>query len=185
MVVGVVGSGKSTLLKALVGELPCDSGSISAQSQDSAYCSQTPWLQNASVRKIICGPTENAGIDEDWYKSVIHACALDQDILDLPEHHESLIGSRGVTLSGGQKQRLVTMDIPNREDIMSDIYRRLQGRCMLVEVWLFLTMFSAPLMPPQSIWLWNGYLETKVCSRSLELQWSWRHTQVSATIILL
>ncbi|CZR60647.1 related to multidrug resistance protein [Phialocephala subalpina] len=105
MIIGVVGSGKSTLLKALVGELPYDIGSISAQSQDSAYCSQTPWLQNASVRNIICGPA-SAEIDEQWYRTVMHACALDHDILDLPDQDDTLIGSRGVTLSGGQKQRL-------------------------------------------------------------------------------
>ncbi|KAF8857368.1 putative multidrug resistance protein [Acephala macrosclerotiorum] len=105
MVIGVVGSGKSILLKALVGELPCDAGFISAQSQDSAYCSQTPWLQNASVRNIICGPI-NTEADGNWYKTVIHACALDHDILELPDQDDTLIGSRGVTLSGGQKQRL-------------------------------------------------------------------------------
>lgn len=110
MIIGVVGSGKSTLLKALVGELPCDAGFISAQSQDSAYCSQTPWLQNASVRSIICGPA-NTEVDRNWYKTVIHACALDHDILELPGQDDTLIGSRGVTLSGGQKQRLVSGDI--------------------------------------------------------------------------
>lgn len=111
MVIGVVGSGKSTLLKALVGELPCNNGSISAQSQDSAYCSQTPWLQNASVRNIISGPAKDVEFDEAWYRTVLHACALDHDILELPDEDDTLIGSRGVTLSGGQKQRLVSQVI--------------------------------------------------------------------------
>ncbi|KUJ15922.1 P-loop containing nucleoside triphosphate hydrolase protein [Mollisia scopiformis] len=106
MVIGVVGSGKSTLLKAIIGELRCDSGSISAYSQDSAYCSQTPWLQNATVRDIICGPAGNAEGDEQWYRTAVHACAFDQDIMELPDQDDTLIGSRGVTLSGGQKQRL-------------------------------------------------------------------------------
>ncbi len=107
MIIGVVGSGKSTLLKGLIGELPCDAGSISVRSRDSAYCSQTPWLQNASVRNIICGPTTDAEVDENWYRTVVHACAFDQDIFGLPDQEDTLIGSRGVTLSGGQKQRLV------------------------------------------------------------------------------
>jgi ATP-binding cassette subfamily C (CFTR/MRP) protein 1 len=107
MVVGVVGSGKSTLLKAIIGELKCETGSISTVSPHMAYCSQTPWLQNTTVRKIVCGYSREIDQDDAWYKSVMHACAFDQDVLALPDQDDTLIGSRGVTLSGGQKQRLV------------------------------------------------------------------------------
>jgi ATP-binding cassette subfamily C (CFTR/MRP) protein 1 len=107
MVIGVVGSGKSTLLKALGGELPIEGGSIEVASKYMAYCAQTPWLQNATVRQIICGPTEGANEDQGWYDTVTHACAFDEDILQLPNRDDTIIGSRGVTLSGGQKQRLV------------------------------------------------------------------------------
>jgi ABC-type multidrug transport system fused ATPase/permease subunit len=107
MVVGVVGSGKSTLLKAIIGELKCETGSILTVSTHIAYCSQTPWLQNTTVRKIVCGYSRETGHDEAWYESVMHACAFDQDVLALPDRDDTLIGSRGVTLSGGQKQRLV------------------------------------------------------------------------------
>lgn len=107
MVIGVVGSGKSTLLKALAGELKIEGGSIEVASKYMAYCAQTPWLQNATVRQIICGPTEEVNEDRGWYDTVVYACALDEDILQLPNHNDTIIGSRGVTLSGGQKQRLV------------------------------------------------------------------------------
>ncbi|KAH6713295.1 putative multidrug resistance protein, partial [Leptodontidium sp. MPI-SDFR-AT-0119] len=106
MVVGVVGSGKSTLLKGIIGELQCETGSIIANFKSSAYCSQTPWLQNTTVRKIVTGYDNPAEEDFQWYNSVLHACAFDHDVLDLPDQHETIIGSRGVTLSGGQKQRL-------------------------------------------------------------------------------
>lgn len=106
MVIGVVGSGKSTLLKALAGELEFESGSIRVDAKRMAYCAQTPWLQNATVRQIICGP-EEANEDLEWYTTVVHACAFDEDILQLPNRDATLIGSRGVVLSGGQKQRLV------------------------------------------------------------------------------
>lgn len=106
VVIGPVGSGKSTLLKAILGELKCDSGTIQVVSKRMAYCSQTPWLQNATVRQIVCGDPE-LEIDQDWYHTVIYACALDEEVQHLPNGHDSLIGSRGVTLSGGQKQRLV------------------------------------------------------------------------------
>ena len=108
MIVGVVGSGKSTLLKAILGELKCENGGIRVSSKQMAYCSQTPWLQNATVRQIVCGPDESSE-DPEWYYSTIHACAFDEDVLQLPDQHETMIGSRGVTLSGGQKQRLVSL----------------------------------------------------------------------------
>jgi ATP-binding cassette, subfamily C (CFTR/MRP), member 1 len=107
MVIGVVGSGKSTLLKALGSELPIEGGRIEIASKYMAYCAQTSWLQNATVRQIICGPTEEASVDQGWYDTVAHACAFDADILQLPNRDDTIIGSRGVTLSGGQKQRLV------------------------------------------------------------------------------
>lgn len=149
MIIGVVGSGKSTLLKALIGELRCDTGAIEAQSQDSAYCSQTPWIQNATIKDIIRGPGSDVEVNKDWYGKVIHACALDQDILELPDQHDTLVGSRGVTLSGGQKQRLVSTDM--LDFVLANSSRRLQGRYMLDIVWLSSMMFSVPLMLPRSI----------------------------------
>lgn len=112
MVVGVVGSGKSTLLKAIIGELKCESGSISVAATNAAYCSQTPWLQNTTVRRIVCGYSDSVDDDPQWYSSVLHACAFDRDVLELPDQHDTIIGSRGVTLSGGQKQRLVCHPSP-------------------------------------------------------------------------
>jgi len=108
MIVGIVGSGKSTLLKSIIGELRCESGSISVSSKRVAYCSQSPWLPNATVRQIVCGVSEALDEDPQWYKTVLHACAFDEDVMELPNHDDTLIGSRGVTLSGGQKQRLVS-----------------------------------------------------------------------------
>lgn len=108
MIVGIVGSGKSTLLKSIIGELRCENGSISVSSKRVAYCSQSPWLPNATVRQIICGVPEASCEDPLWYKTVLHACAFDEDVEKLPNLDDTLIGSRGVTLSGGQKQRLVS-----------------------------------------------------------------------------
>lgn len=111
MVVGVVGSGKSTLLKAIAGELNCSEGFITTSSKHVAYCSQTPWLPNTTVRNIVCGYsslTSQHERDDAWYDSVLYACAFDEDVRSLPQHDDTVIGSRGVVLSGGQKQRLVS-----------------------------------------------------------------------------
>ena len=109
MVIGVVGSGKSTLLKAILGELTCDNGYVRVSSKRMAYCSQSTWLQNATVRQIVCGVPEDIEVDQEWYLAVMHACALNEDVAKMLEGHETLIGSRGLTLSGGQKQRLVSL----------------------------------------------------------------------------
>ena len=121
MVVGVVGSGKSTLLKAIIGELPCETGSIVADFKTSAYCSQTPWLQNTTVKKIVTGYDSTFEDDDEWYTSVLHACAFDRDVLGLPDQHDTIIGSRGVTLSGGQKQRLVSVSFVKLEMFLTSL----------------------------------------------------------------
>jgi ATP-binding cassette subfamily C (CFTR/MRP) protein 1 len=134
MVIGVVGSGKSTLLKALAGELKIEGGYIEVASKYMAYCAQTPWLQNATVRQIICGPTEEVTEDRGWYDTVAHGCAFDEDILQLPNRDDTVIGSRGVTLSGGQKQRLVRAACgTNHPFSLTDVPRLWQEQYMLDE----------------------------------------------------
>ncbi|KAM0558381.1 hypothetical protein ACHAPJ_005075 [Fusarium lateritium] len=102
MIVGRVGCGKSSLLKALIGEIPPAEGSV--QTEDSlAYCDQIPWLRNTTIRINIIGHSQ---LDEKWFSTVIHACALEEDLAQLPQGHETIVGSGGVALSGGQKQRV-------------------------------------------------------------------------------
>lgn len=105
---GTVGAGKTSLAKALLGELSQDSGSIQTAYKTVAYCSQVAWLINGTVKEVICGLHGNQKtLDEAWYRRVVHACDLDEDLRRLPEGDQSVIGSRGITLSGGQKQRIV------------------------------------------------------------------------------
>lgn len=104
LVLGPVGSGKSTLLKAILGEATVCKGDIQVNYGPSAYCAQTPWLQNLSVRDTIIG---QSSFDSEWYKSVLHACLLDLDLSHLPGGDEYRVGNGGANLSGGQKQRLV------------------------------------------------------------------------------
>jgi ATP-binding cassette subfamily C (CFTR/MRP) protein 1 len=106
MIIGPVGSGKSTLLKAILGEISPKSGTVGINTPLIAYCSQTPWLQNASIRDNIIGPTE---IDPEWYRTIVRVCALEEDFAQMPEQDLSIIGSRGITLSGGQKHRVVSL----------------------------------------------------------------------------
>jgi ATP-binding cassette, subfamily C (CFTR/MRP), member 1 len=106
---GAVGTGKTTLAKALLGDLPPDSGMIKTAFGSIAYCTQSAWLTNGTIRDIIRGPPgDETKVDEAWYQKVVQACDLDEDLHQLPDGDQTVVGSRGITLSGGQKQRVVS-----------------------------------------------------------------------------
>ncbi|OQO09094.1 hypothetical protein B0A48_05985 [Cryoendolithus antarcticus] len=105
VVTGPVGSGKSTLLRTILGELPITSGrrTIASGSVEFAYCAQTPWLPNGSVKDLIISCSQP---DEVFLDAVVHACALDKDVNSFPQGVGTMIGTKGLSLSGGQRQRL-------------------------------------------------------------------------------
>ncbi|KAH8891439.1 P-loop containing nucleoside triphosphate hydrolase protein [Thozetella sp. PMI_491] len=108
VICGAVGTGKTTLARAILGDVPPDSGSICVSTKRIGYCAQKPWLFNTSIRTMVCGGlADEAEVDEEWYNSVLHACGLKDDIAQMTGGDSEAVGSRGVTLSGGQRQRVV------------------------------------------------------------------------------
>lgn len=105
---GPVGSGKTALAKAIIGELPTSSGTISVSTRGIGFCAQSAWLPSATIREAVCGFSKEAEISSSWYEEVIGACCLTEDLRVLPSGDETLIGSRGMNLSGGQRQRVVS-----------------------------------------------------------------------------
>lgn len=112
VVIGPVGSGKSSFLRAILGELIPMSPLIAGPAVGNppgkggvAYCSQSPWLENGTVRQNILGVSL---YDPKWYDAVISACGLEIDLQALQKGDYTLVGSNGVNLSGGQKQRIVS-----------------------------------------------------------------------------
>ncbi|ORY71658.1 multidrug resistance-related protein [Pseudomassariella vexata] len=103
ILVGPVGCGKSTFLKALLGETPQLRGQLSVSESQIAYCDQTPWIINGSIRDNVVAGSD---FDEAWYSTTVHVSALDTDLRQMPEGDSTVVGSKGVKLSGGQKQRL-------------------------------------------------------------------------------
>ncbi|KAI0126965.1 ABC multidrug transporter [Xylariales sp. AK1849] len=104
---GETGSGKSLLLAAIIGEVELLAGRVEAPSAADGYpvgfVSQTPWLQNTTIREnIMFGKP----FDNDRYQKVLAACALQPDLKALAKGDETRIGLRGVKLSGGQRARV-------------------------------------------------------------------------------
>ncbi|KAK0391440.1 hypothetical protein NLU13_0941 [Sarocladium strictum] len=103
MIRGPVASGKSTLLAAILGETPQADGNVTMNTTSVAYCDQTVWLQNQSIRANVIAYSP---FDSAWYSSVIEAAALRHDIQSWPDGDETIVGSNGALLSGGQKRRV-------------------------------------------------------------------------------
>ncbi|GAB0135414.1 hypothetical protein EsDP_00003754 [Epichloe bromicola] len=101
-VIGTVGSGKSSLLASLAGDMRKTGGDV-VYGASRAFCPQYAWIQNTTLQNNI---TFGKGMDRDWYREVIRACALQADLDMLPNGDQTEIGERGITISGGQKQRL-------------------------------------------------------------------------------
>ncbi|KAK0618103.1 P-loop containing nucleoside triphosphate hydrolase protein [Bombardia bombarda] len=128
---GPVGAGKTILARAILGELVPTSGIVRVSTDRVAYCAQTPWLPNLTIKEIICGPTAEPGMDEPWYNTVVRACCLDQDLAALPNDSNTVVGDEGMNLSGGQRQRVaLARAIFQRCDlaIFDDTFSALDGR---------------------------------------------------------
>ena len=99
---GPVGSGKSSVLSAIIHEVAISEGSIFFPG-NIAYVSQTPWIFFGTVQEnVLFGQT----FDEEKYKTVIEACALQTDIESFPDGDQTIVGERGIVLSGGQQARI-------------------------------------------------------------------------------
>jgi len=119
IIAGPTGSGKTSLLMALLGEMTIIKGKVflpggysreevpidpvTGLTESVAYCAQQAWLVNANIKENILFA---APFDEQRYKDVIIACALERDLEILDAGDETLVGEKGITLSGGQKQRI-------------------------------------------------------------------------------
>ena len=104
-IIGAVGSGKSTFISSLLGEVPLWKGELKRCNGCVAYCAQSPWIQNLTLRgNVLFGL--NYDEMKDDYEGAVYAAALIPDFNQLPSNDLTEIGERGINLSGGQKSRV-------------------------------------------------------------------------------
>ncbi|KAJ6439613.1 LOW QUALITY PROTEIN: multidrug resistance-associated protein 1 [Purpureocillium lavendulum] len=96
-----------------------------------------PWVLNATVRDNI---TFGKPWDPDFYAETVKACALLDDLAQLPDGDQTEVGDKGITLSGGQKARLTLAravyaraDIYLLDDCLSAVDQHV-GRHLIDEV---------------------------------------------------
>jgi ABC-type transport system involved in cytochrome bd biosynthesis fused ATPase/permease subunit len=131
-------SSKSTLLRAFLGETTKTQGTVSISESRIAYCDQTPWILNGSIRdNILMG----ADYDEPWYNNVVQSCALDTDFSLLADGDSTVVGSKGMKLSGGQKQRIVRLPCLLFPLLTLTLSRQSLERCTLTVRLCFATMY--------------------------------------------
>ena len=114
VVTGRIGAGKTTLLEAILGVLPLEAGEIRWNGlpvEDPrsffvpprcAYTPQVPVLFSETLRdNILLGLP---GLDRALERAT-HLAVLEQDVAELQDGLDTVVGPRGVKLSGGQVQR--------------------------------------------------------------------------------
>lgn len=114
-VVGATGSGKSILLQALARQLEVDPGKVWIDEQDVTslrpeelraeigYVPQEAFLFSASLAdNVLLGRPDAERGD---LQAALAASRLAQDVDQLPEGLDTVVGERGLNLSGGQRQR--------------------------------------------------------------------------------
>ena len=115
-IVGVTGAGKTTLLKLLLREYDVEDGSINLNNHNIkdyklkdlrsliGYVPQDQVLFAMSIK-------ENIRFADTKYKDkqvedITKVCGIYDDIVNMTDGFDTIIGERGVSLSGGQKQRM-------------------------------------------------------------------------------
>ena len=115
-IVGRVGSGKSTIVKLLlrrfdqyqglikIGGHDIRSYSLDTLLQTIGYVPQTSFLFSTTVQNNI--RFGDYATNQQQVQKAAQLGDIDQDIQNLTDGYQTLVGERGISLSGGQKQRV-------------------------------------------------------------------------------
>ena len=163
-IVGATGSGKSTLARLICGLFEPNEGDILingrsirdwwSRAQLCSMISYVPQLNEADVFTRSIADNIRFAVPGASMERVIDAASaagLHDEIMDLPEKYETVVGESGCTLSGGQLQRLLiarellkdapvfildepasAQDTLTEERIFQSILPRLAGKTVIV-----------------------------------------------------
>ena len=114
--VGKSGSGKSTIFSLLAGFYDPTGGAILINGKDMSKLSendvrsnitpvlQDPYIFNDTVTNNLLFARPDASAEE--IEDACRAALIHDEITEMPDGYETIIGENGATISGGQKQRL-------------------------------------------------------------------------------
>ena len=114
--VGRVGAGKTTIIQLLLREFDQYEGKITLNGKDIrtiplkvllsqiSYVPQNNFLFSTSIENNIAFSSENAGKND--IASAAKKSDLHDDVLQMPNGYQTLVGENGISLSGGQRQRM-------------------------------------------------------------------------------
>lgn len=114
--VGATGSGKTVLVNLLSRISDVDEGHVLVDDNDIrevklndlrraiAYVPQTTFLFSAELHENV--RMSNPDLSDDDLERAIHISRVSNDLDQMPEGLDTLVGEKGVMLSGGQKQRV-------------------------------------------------------------------------------
>jgi ATP-binding cassette subfamily B protein len=114
VVTGRVGSGKTTLVRSILGLLPLDKGEILWNGKvikDPAHtlipplCAYTPQIPRLFSETLQENILMGLDREEEHIQDALHSAVMEEDLEQLEDKLETLVGTRGVKLSGGQVQR--------------------------------------------------------------------------------
>jgi ATP-binding cassette, subfamily B, multidrug efflux pump len=150
-VVGPTGAGKSTLAALLPRLLPTPQGAVFLDGQDVTdldvrglrravgYAQQEPFLFSTSVARNIAFALDTPDAPDalERIRGAAREAAVLEELEELPQGLDTLVGERGVQLSGGQKQRVALARTLLREptvlvldDPMSAVDARTEARIL-------------------------------------------------------
>lgn len=162
-IVGPTGVGKTTLVNLLARVRDADEGRVMIDGVDVremplaelrrqlGYVPQDTFLFSMSLSDNIAFGVPEADVTPEKVALAAQTSRLSQDLEQIPNGLEAVIGERGVTLSGGQKQRtsiaraimrdprililddaLSSIDTQTQAEIVSNLRRAMQGRTTLI-----------------------------------------------------
>lgn len=123
-IIGASGAGKTTFLDLILGLLKAESGSIKYDDYDVvsgcdkdgectaslgdivSYIPQVVYLNGETVKHNVAFFEDDNNIDVNKVEEALRCAQIYDDVMEMPDGIDSMIGQNGTTISGGQRQRI-------------------------------------------------------------------------------